>query len=110
MSNIEKAIKIAEKNGHVRERYMSGEWVSVGITLLDPTFWQALGKGLGWENRVCFFCGEKYRKIDGEYHEYCDKCSKPFHEEIPEYKYHWHRFIDHLAEGKDAESFFKELL
>jgi hypothetical protein len=22
----------------------------------------------------------------------------------------WHRFIDHLAKGKDAESFFKELV
>jgi hypothetical protein len=24
--------------------------------------------------------------------------------------YHWHRLIDHLAEGKDAESFFADLL
>jgi hypothetical protein len=22
---------------------------------------------------------------------------------------HWHRFIDHLAEGKDAESFFASI-
>lgn len=28
---------------------------------------------------------------------------------IPTYLYHWHRFIDHLAEGKDEKSFFKTL-
>jgi hypothetical protein len=25
------------------------------------------------------------------------------------WRFHWHRFIDHLAEGKDAESFFATL-
>jgi hypothetical protein len=26
------------------------------------------------------------------------------------WQYHWHRFIDHLAEGKTPEDFFRELL
>src|SRR6266446_10494025 len=25
------------------------------------------------------------------------------------WRFHWHRFIDHLADGKDAESFFAAL-
>jgi hypothetical protein len=42
---------------------------------LDPTFWLALGKGLGWD-------------------------------QPDRWKMEWHRFSDHLADSKDAESFF----
>lgn len=56
---------------------------------LNPLFWQSLGKALGWcyhepafENCVC--TGQTIG-------------------------YYWHRFIDHLAEGKSAEDFFTEL-
>jgi len=53
--------------------------------LLDPLFWQCLGKSLGW--------------------------GAIGNESIltPEWKIYWHRFIDYLAEGKSAEEFFKEL-
>lgn len=58
---------------------------------LDPLFWQSLGKALGWNG--CNFG-------DGR-ETFCSwKLS---------WKEEWHRFIDHLAEGKDAESFFKTL-
>jgi hypothetical protein len=50
-------------------------------------FWQSLGKALGWDEKRCFL--QKYRDN--------------------EWQYQWHRFIDHLAEGKDAESFFETL-
>ncbi len=52
---------------------------------LDPLFWQALGKAMGWEKR---------------------NSSDLF----PEWHLQWRNFIDHLASGKDVESFFKELL
>lgn len=52
----------------------------------DPSFWQALGKELGWVDT-------DVRRIEGKI-----------------WRFHWHRFIDHLAEGKDAESFFATLL
>jgi hypothetical protein len=58
-------------------------------TLLDPLFWQALGKTEGWK-------GIRY------WYEYTNEIEPWIHE--------WHRFIDHLAEGKDAESFFTNLL
>ncbi len=56
--------------------------------LLDPLFWQALGKAEGWEK-------------DG---------SDTYFSNWTSWQYYWHRFIDHLAEGKSADSFFEELL
>lgn len=46
---------------------------------LDPSFWQSLGKALGWD------------------------------EDSIALNSYWHSFIDHLADGKDAESFFQPL-
>lgn len=54
--------------------------------LLDPLFWQSLGKALGW-------------KIENSSHQ-------PYG---IGWIYYWHRFVDFLAEGKSAEDFFKEL-
>lgn len=52
----------------------------------DRTFWQALGKALGWS--------------DKDFYE--NNMVRWFSE--------WHRFIDHLAEGKDVNEFFTNLL
>jgi hypothetical protein len=30
-------------------------------------------------------------------------------EDANAWRFHWHRFIDHLADGKDCESFFADL-
>lgn len=54
----------------------------------DPLFWQALGKSLGWENQDVVTTSAEYREWQGQ----------------------WHRFIDHLGEGKDPEEFFTNLL
>lgn len=51
--------------------------------LLDPLFWQALGRAEGWE--------------DNGY-------------EKPDWIYNWHQFIDHIAEGKDIDSYFNNLM
>jgi len=53
---------------------------------LDPLFWQSLGKAMGWGREAGY--GDDY--MEG-------------------WKYSWFCFIDHLAEGKDAESFFETL-
>lgn len=58
----------------------------------NPLFWQALGKSLGWE--------QTYKTVGGNMRTIGQD----------DYREHWHRFIDHLASGKDAESFFNELL
>lgn len=67
------------------------------VLFLDPLFWQALGKAIGWsEYAVCIACER-------------DDC-----DHVDGYKVKWlvtwHRFIDHLASGGDADSFFNELL
>ena len=82
----------------------------------DPLFWQALGKGLGWgrvtQKDCCTLCGEKMP--EGEevflYHGYSCPCPKPKLPAKREWKDEWHRFIDYLAEGKDIDSFFADLI
>lgn len=74
--------------------------------LLDPLFWQALGKAEGWGNS-CHHISLDGGKLRGWYpYRHQAKC------DIGKTKWEveWHAFIDHLAEGKDAESFFKQLL
>lgn len=66
----------------------------------DPLFWQALGKAMGWK--------EFYRQPTPKQEERSNQ--KVFMRRFPRWKKEWHRFIDHLIKGKDAESFFKELL
>jgi hypothetical protein len=53
---------------------------------LDPSFWQALGKA-----------------------RYYTKDTKEGSIRSKLWLQDWHRFIDHLAEGMDAESFFNSL-
>lgn len=62
--------------------------------VLKPEFWQALGKALGWEERINLQWSNKNLPIGMDTH----------------WLYQWHRFIDHLAEGKSADIFFNELL
>ena len=97
--------------------------------LLDPLFWQALGKamGRGRENEdmavrldidVKFYYKEPRPSTASELIEQGNEEERiKYH--LSKYATHlkgrdWlhemHRFIDHLTEGKDAESFFKELL
>lgn len=58
--------------------------------LLDPKFFQALGKALGWN------------EISGSYHSYNEDGKTAWQMKM-------HRFIDHLIAGKSVESFFEEL-
>jgi hypothetical protein len=96
MTHIEQAIREAvEKGGYDFFGYSldaSGAFTDrfmTSVIFLDPLFWQALGKARGW--------------IDAMPSTY------NYNVEIPEWKHQWHRFIDHLAGGKDADSFFASL-
>ena len=64
--------------------------------VLSPGFWSALGKAEGWKPtglfRTCL-CKETHGA-----------------HEVGQWEMKWHRFIDHLIEGKNADSFFKGLL
>jgi hypothetical protein len=63
--------------------------IAVEETFLDPVFWQALGKALGWREEKASVV--LYRVTE------------------PEWQSTWHRFIDHLADGNTAASFFERL-
>lgn len=69
-----------------------GQWLTE--IFLDPLFWQAFGKASGWGR----WLGTGYYDRD------------EIEIEEPAWKVQWHRLIDHLAEGKDAESFFATLV
>lgn len=95
---METAIKKAIEGGY-QSWVFGGDTVHAphcnffSIILLDPLFWQCLGKAEGW-NPV----GETVPSWDG---------GRVLHGEWLSY---WHSFINHLAEGKEVESFFNELL
>lgn len=93
MTAIEQAIKDAVEKGGYKPKHQAQFQIGNDYRIqlqdavfLDPSFWLALGKARGW------------RQFD--YH--TDKPRKGW---LPK----WHRFIDHLAEGKDVESFFANL-
>ena len=59
---------------------------------IDPAFWKALGK-----------------KRDGPFRTTISNIGRSRSNGRKVLKKFWHRFIDHLAEGKDAESFFQAI-
>lgn len=95
---MEQAIKIATDNGYVTG-FTHDKMIEVDplgapeVYLLDFHFWQALGKGLGWE--VADGWGGKYAHAT---------------ERMPHWKHVWHEFIDHLAEDKNINTFFSEII
>lgn len=63
-----------------------GDNISEALHTRDPLFWQCAGKALGWpiEDGLTL-------RVEG-------------------YLGHWHRFIDHIADHKDPEEYFKNIL
>jgi hypothetical protein len=66
-------------------------------TFLDPKFWQALGRALGW-SEVCDLVSTW---VHGE--EECQSCRGYY------WMYQWHCFIQALADGNTPEAFFQHL-
>jgi len=96
---MEKAIKKAIKGGYNGVALPNNQWIGIQVIikeyyawiLLDPLFWQALGKVEGWIDDV-----------DNEYG------LTPI--VICEWKENWHKFIDHLVNGGNIDKFFDKLL
>lgn len=120
---MEKAIKITIENGLVIPIDFNllpkgAKAIAQRALLLDPAFWQVLGKGLGKNfEMVCSFCGNDNYNCFPEGYWTCGRCHNSGNIDdgditVPVfwYKYAWYRFTDHLAEGKDIESFFTNLL
>ncbi len=87
----------AKEAGYAGRLYSKGN-----IEYLDPQFWQSLGKAMGWERIT-------RRRASSENPEFLGKRLTYFQDEIDGWLYHWHKFIDHLAEGKAIEDYFSKL-
>jgi hypothetical protein len=113
MNPIEQAIKEAMENGYGSDEWR--EWLKLPLNemrgyqwetlfsaermayhFLCPSFWQALGKARGWKMPEQMWMKEL---TPGGITE---APNRPWVQMMIS-------FIDHLAEGNDAESFFKEL-
>jgi hypothetical protein len=66
--------------------------IAVEETFLDPHFWQALGRALGWRET----CTLSIACANG-------------HEECRHWMYQWHCFTQALADGNPPEAFFARL-
>jgi hypothetical protein len=66
-------------------------------TFLDPHFWQALGRALGWSEQ----CDLAITCVHGE--EECRQCHGYY------WMYQWHCFIQAIADGNTPEAFFAHL-
>lgn len=100
---MNKAIKLAiEKGGYVADELLAEKLkvggnifkVEIYPVILDPLFWQALGKALGWGG------DGSLRSSDLE--DYWIPISGP--------KYFAHQHLDLLLTSGDTEKFWKELL
>ena len=66
-------------------------------TFLDPQFWQALGRALGWSEA----CDLAISCMHGA--EECQSCRGYY------WMYQWHCFIQAIADGHTPEAFFARL-
>lgn len=96
MNYTQEAIKRAEKGGYKQFNSPRKGYIELNQAFLDPLFWSCLGKVEEWskENISTFY----------------DKNGHVFDVSMPRWQFEWHRLIDHLAEGHNIESFFKNLL
>lgn len=74
------------------EIYATEDAIHTNSFLLDPQFWVALGRACGWREENGSICRDAS----------CQACH--------EYMRQWHRFIDWIAEGKDTDDFFTNLI
>lgn len=80
--------------GHVQTRIGSRYCMrtpNMSDTVLDPLFWQALGKAIWWQ--------QTYKNVRGD--------MRTIGQE--DWKEHQHRLISHLQDGGSIESFFEAL-
>jgi hypothetical protein len=71
--------------------------VPVAETFLDPHFWLALGRRLGWDQAV-----RTGHAVENGRPTLVTRAGQ-------HWLSHWHCFIDYLAEGKTPEAFFATL-
>jgi hypothetical protein len=87
----------SEYSAWTRTDNHSSFMVPVQESFLDPAFWQALGRALGWEEacELAIIC------VHG--HAECHRCHGYY------WMYQWHCFIQYIANGHPPDAFFASL-
>jgi len=110
---IEKFIRLAIEGGWDRDSVFNNTFLQAGYRpiqidsiLLDPEAWKAVGKSMRWSEEVCPMCGN-----DNVPDLHCEECGHHVGDKIwtPEELFKQHQMIDHLAQGKDIESYLNSL-
>lgn len=100
--DIEKGWVYFYDTEYPEEGYYAGMLMEIAV--LDPTFWQALGKAEGWKESDAYHMkGYLKQHPDGS-------VTTHMQQVIDQWQTAMHRFIDHLIDGKDIDSFFLNLL
>lgn len=93
---MKEAIQKAIEGGYKNYVLCSEHGYEYGQVWLDPLFWQALVKSMGWDDLVNYWT---CLNSDGTSKIYLNRWENEMH-----------NFIDHLAKGKDTEEFFNNLI
>src|SRR5439155_23228432 len=88
---IQEVITKAREGGYTTEHLDDPSRLVQAQYFLDTTFWEALGRTLGWEG--------DFESIQLSRH-------APRKMRQPLWLYYWHRFNSHLVAGNTPESFF----
>lgn len=104
---IEKAIE-SEYESFLAKAIVKGDLAGayIDVILLDPLFWQSLGKALGWEAHQHPHWRLSVLKEYDDLNNAQGILSKRLHP----WEAQMVLFISHLSTGADANSFFKSLL
>ena len=90
---IEKSIEGGYVPFHVEEDACEMEGKEIAHAIMDISFWQSLGKVMGWNLK------KWTDDIPGKQPEIL----------TPDWLVEWHRFIDHISQGKSIEEYFEKL-
>ena len=93
-------MRLAQKGGYKIDLYWFSQLPQYAHAqfIIDPLFWSALGKSLGWGK-------ETYEDIRGGYTGTVHKIKS----RTLGHEYHAHRFYDLILQGKDTTEFWKEI-
>jgi hypothetical protein len=82
---------------------------TISEALLDPQFWKSLAIGMKWQKYTWISWKDSWCEL----HQTQATNDEDFSPNWPNgsrnytWVHQWHRFIQHLADGKDEDSFFK---